>query len=99
METCAVCKADLGKFDTIWAAEGKLYCSERCGLSQHLENFREIAEELAPSDIGIKSKMDVLIEYIMINHECDYELANIVAHDLAKHIDDMIAEAVYEGGA
>ena len=99
METCEVCKADLGKFDTIWAAEGKLYCSERCGISVLHDNFYALSEEIAPSDIGIQGKMDVLIEYIMLSHECDYELASIVAHDLAKHIDDMIAEAVYEGGA
>lgn len=64
-DICAACgDIDLGTCDTIWAAEGKLYCSKDCGILDYTfsENrtyksakqlFSEVAEEINPQDIGI----------------------------------------------
>ena len=32
---CATCKKDLAKCDTIFAAEGRLYCSRACGVRDY----------------------------------------------------------------
>lgn len=64
-DICAACgDIDLGTCDTIWAAEGRLYCSKDCGILDYTfsENrtyksakqlFSEVAEEINPQDIGI----------------------------------------------
>ena len=60
-EMCAVCEANLGTQETIWVAEGVLYCSRECGIHdfEHAygdnatEYFDAVAEEVNPHDIGI----------------------------------------------
>ena len=62
--TCDVCGKDLAECETIWAAEGSLYCSRKCGIQDYMlvkdsetqyaaELFSFVAEELNPKDIGI----------------------------------------------
>lgn len=60
IDTCAACGIDLGTCDTIWAAEGALYCSAECGIhdyeTTHVDaekRFYAYAEEINPHDIGI----------------------------------------------
>lgn len=61
---CAVCKQDLARCNSLWAAEGKLYCSRECGIRDYSlttdddlgyaeEIFDGVAEELMPEDIGL----------------------------------------------
>lgn len=53
---CAACDIDLATCDTIWAAEGTLYCSRECGVHdyQHVAQcFDDVAEEINPTDIGL----------------------------------------------
>lgn len=58
---CGACDKDLAKCDTIWAAEGRLYCSRECGIHDYNvthenaeEYFDSVAEEISPSDIGLE---------------------------------------------
>jgi hypothetical protein len=61
-DMCAACDTDLATCDTIWAAEGLLYCSRECGIHNFKtqygddaeRHFDEVAEEINPRDIGIK---------------------------------------------
>lgn len=71
---CAVCKQDLAKCNSIWAAEGKMYCSRECGIRDYSlttsddlgyaeEIFDGVAEELLPEDIGLTrylNKIEIL---------------------------------------
>lgn len=60
-DRCPVCSADLAVRDTVWAAEGTLYCSKECGIhdfrhvygTKATRRFNSVAEEVAPKDIGI----------------------------------------------
>ena len=60
-DMCAACDTDLATCDTIWAAEGILYCSRECGIHDFKvqygddaeKHFDEVAEEINPRDIGI----------------------------------------------
>ena len=59
-DMCAACDIDLGTCNTIWAAEGALYCSAECGIhdyeTTHVDaekRFYAYAEEVNPTDIGI----------------------------------------------
>lgn len=52
MDRCVVCSNPLGYCKTIFAAGGKLYCSEKCG-HKNCEDFDDLAEEVTPSSIGI----------------------------------------------
>jgi transcription elongation factor Elf1 len=63
IDTCAACGTDLGTCDTIWAAEGALYCSAECGIHDyevtHVDaekRFYAYAEEINPQDIGINRR-------------------------------------------
>ena len=59
---CAACDIDLATCDTIWAAEGILYCSRDCGIHDFKseygddaeKHFDEVSEEINPRDIGIE---------------------------------------------
>lgn len=59
---CAACNIDLATCETIWAAEGFLYCSRECVIYDFKydysaiaeKHFDEVAEEINPRDIGIK---------------------------------------------
>lgn len=63
---CHICGKDLATCDTIWAAEGRLYCSPYCGASKYTEAvceddvryayelFYSVAEEINPKDIGLE---------------------------------------------
>ena len=61
LDMCAACDTDLATCETIWAAEGILYCSRECGIHDFKvaygdkaeEHFDEVAEEINPRDIGI----------------------------------------------
>lgn len=61
-DMCAACGTDLATCETIWAAEGILYCSRECGIHDFKvhygddaeRHFDEVAEEINPRDIGIK---------------------------------------------
>ena len=61
VDMCAACDIDLATCDTIWAAEGTLYCSRECGIEdfKHMYGddaeryFNDVAEEVTPEDIGI----------------------------------------------
>lgn len=61
-DMCAACDTDLATCDTVWAAEGILYCSRECGIHDFKveygddaeKHFDEVAEELNPRDIGIE---------------------------------------------
>ncbi len=63
-DKCAACGIDLGTCDTIWAAEGALYCSAECGIHDyevtHVDaekRFYAYAEEINPQDdIGINRR-------------------------------------------
>lgn len=58
---CAACDMDLATCETIWAAEGILYCSRECGIHDFKaayfedaeKHFDEVAEEINPQDIGL----------------------------------------------
>jgi len=60
-DMCAACHIDLATCETIWAAEGALYCSRECGVHDFKvaygdgaeKHFDEVAEEINPRDIGI----------------------------------------------
>lgn len=52
IDVCKVCGNPLGYCKTIFAAEGNLYCCEKC-CRKDCEDFEGSAEELAPSSIGI----------------------------------------------
>ena len=52
MDRCHSCGDPLGYCKVIFAAQGNLYCTERCGCKE-IENFKDYAEELTPSSIGI----------------------------------------------
>lgn len=61
VDMCAACDIDLATCDTIWAAEGALYCSRECGIEDFKHKygddaercFNDVAEEVTPEDIGI----------------------------------------------
>ena len=61
VDKCAACDIDLATCDTIWAAEGALYCSRECGIEDFKHKygddaercFNDVAEEVTPEDIGI----------------------------------------------
>lgn len=61
-DMCAACDVNLATCETIWAAEGSLYCSRECGIhdlkyaygDDAEKHFDEVAEEISPRDIGIK---------------------------------------------
>ena len=53
IDTCKKCGKPLGYCKTIFAANGDLYCSEKCGRKDS-ENFDDVSEEIQPFDIGIK---------------------------------------------
>lgn len=60
MEPCKTCQQDLSKLETIYAAEGDLYCSHTCGIKDFKnhytnaeERFNYSVEEINPTDIGI----------------------------------------------
>lgn len=60
-DICTICDIDLATCNTIWAAEGNLYCSRECGIHDFMsvygedaeEYFDQVAEEISPEDIGI----------------------------------------------
>lgn len=60
-DMCAACDVDLATCDTIWAAEGILYCSRECVIhdfeveygSNAEKQFDLVSEEIKPLDIGI----------------------------------------------
>jgi len=52
LDRCKVCTGLLYKKQTIFAANGFLYCSEAC-CRQDTEDFEGSAEEIATSSIGI----------------------------------------------
>lgn len=61
-DTCYMCGKKLASCDTIYAAEGALYCSRECGI-QHFESaygsvaerhFDNVMEEVTPAEIGIE---------------------------------------------
>lgn len=60
-EMCEECSGILADHETIWSAEGTLYCSEECGIKaytrihgeQGAKYFLDVAEEICPEDIGI----------------------------------------------
>lgn len=53
---CAACDIDLGTCDTVWSAEGILYCSRECGIHDYKDEarFNDVAEEVSTADIGLK---------------------------------------------
>ena len=58
---CGACDKDLAKCETIWAAEGTLYCSRECGIHDYKvahknaeEYFDSVAEEITPNEIGLE---------------------------------------------
>lgn len=53
---CDTCHDDLADHETIWAVEGKLYCSPMCGIKVYgsSEAFYSVAEEILPEEIGLK---------------------------------------------
>jgi len=61
IDTCSLCGKPLANYSTIWAAEGLLYCSRKCGIEACTatygklaeEHFSMVSEELNPADIGI----------------------------------------------
>lgn len=53
-DICATCDIILGTCDTIWAAEGSLYCSAECGVHDAVKRFYAYAEEINPQDIGLE---------------------------------------------
>ena len=63
---CAACDIDLASCDTVWAAEGTLYCSRECGIHDFKvaydkdaeRHFDEVAEEVSTIDIGLKEATD-----------------------------------------
>lgn len=97
MELCCVCGTALNKCNTVWAAKGKLYCSEECGLKEH-EDFKDVAEEVVTASIGITSCVDALIEYILLCNDCDYETANLAAHETVAEVSKLVDKALYELG-
>lgn len=64
LDTCELCGQYLATCDTIYAAEGKLYCSRNCGVLDYChkdaprsyaeEVFDSVSEELNPKDIGLE---------------------------------------------
>lgn len=61
-DTCTICGKDLTKCDTIWAAEGMMFCSRDCGVKFYTpgnhaeygeELFDQYAEEVNPKEIGL----------------------------------------------
>ena len=84
-DMCAACDIDLATCETIWAAEGALYCSRECGIhgfkvaygDEAEKHFDEVAEEINPHDIGIGKDTE----------ECEwchelYESSELVKTDL-----------------
>ena len=65
-DMCAACDIDLATCETIWAAEGTLYCSRECGIHDFRvaygddaeKHFDEVAEEINPRDIGIGEELE-----------------------------------------
>lgn len=63
VDMCAACDIDLATCDTIWSAEGTLYCSRECGIEDFKHKygddaercFNDVAEEVTPEEIGITS--------------------------------------------
>lgn len=54
IDTCHVCGKALAECETIFAAEGALYCSEDCCRTIYTaDEFAYMAEEISPSDIGL----------------------------------------------
>jgi len=45
-EPCAVCGKELLQCDTIWTAEGSLYCSKECGIKDFEKEYGKNAEKL-----------------------------------------------------
>lgn len=66
VDKCGVCRADLSACDTIFAAEGSLYCSRDCGIhdfenkygSAAERHFDDVSEEIQPMDAGIQHYMN-----------------------------------------
>lgn len=62
---CAACDKLLSECETIFAAEGHLYCSRDCGIhdfkvaydNEAADRFDESCEELTPQEIGITKYM------------------------------------------
>lgn len=54
---CDLCHDNLADHETIWAAEGKLYCSPMCGVRAYgsKEQFHFFAEEVLPEEIGLRA--------------------------------------------
>lgn len=52
IDVCAMCGRVLAECETIWAAEGELFCCEECGR-HGVDNFDDVSEEVVPADIGI----------------------------------------------
>lgn len=66
---CKTCGKDLSECESIWAAEGNLYCSRECGIQDYIVDtgvadntvgreyatnlFDNASEELNPKDIGL----------------------------------------------
>ena len=64
-DICDGCGKDLSKCETIWAANGSLYCSHECGtrdIALSFLSFDDVAEELSPYDIGITNEEAVTNE-------------------------------------
>ena len=61
VDMCTACDIDLATCDTIWAAEGTLYCCRECGIEDFKHKygddaercFNDVAEEVTPEDIGM----------------------------------------------
>ena len=59
---CAVCDKDLATVETIYAVNGRMYCSRDCGLVGELAKyastlgvtFDAMAEEITPAEIGLE---------------------------------------------
>lgn len=66
--TCKVCNKDLATCETIFAAEGNMYCSRECGVHDYALTdgdlpyasgiFDSVAEELTPDEIGLEVTAD-----------------------------------------
>lgn len=62
-DMCAACDTDLATCETIWAAEGILYCSRECGIHDFSVDYTDaeghfdaVAEEINPTDVGITGR-------------------------------------------
>lgn len=57
---CSICNKDLATCESIWAAEGSMYCSRECGLQVYKDDsmLDMFAEELSPDEIGLEVYYD-----------------------------------------